>query len=133
MSRDLVLVPAPEELQNTSLTSITMPKSLPVNRLLGQAITMWGVYLLIRLSNPSLASQGQVSSMGAFLAWGVLQTLLLLSPQSPWARPSLSLDLSLSCPGHSATLLPVSTSASPHLSLSLFLPPIFPLLHPNYN
>lgn len=53
-----------------------MPKSLPVNRLVGQGVTMWGVSLPIRLFKPSLArSRSQ--------AWVLLQTLLLLSLQDP--------------------------------------------------
>lgn len=56
MNGDRVL--APEGTPNMRLTPIIMLKSLPVNRFLGQGVTVWGVSLPIRLSNSLQAGQG---------------------------------------------------------------------------
>lgn len=70
--------------------------------------------------------------MVPFQCEGLLQTLLLLSPQNPWGQTvSLPGFVSSSLSWLLSHLLPVSASA--HLSLSAFLPPLFPLPHPYYN
>lgn len=94
-----------------------MPKSLPVNRLVGQGVTMWGVSLPIRLSKPYQAGQEQVSSMS------VSADPVSSESSGPLGLAELSLSLVLShlslslswLASHSAACLCLCFSSSLHI------------------